>query len=392
MASPIDWLAAAAFVGAPVLGAFVALRIQTSIKQLRRERQEFEDRQTSAQKELEEKKIRLQDLKTQNEKTLRQIHEMTGSFAESYLTGRQWLCRFVAEIKAEKLRLNEAALLMARRPAIKAAEAVKVARAEVKALKEQELFLRYELETIKEYFPFLATFEQEILEDKIKPSNDRQDIEENYDRARDYLSADEYARLADAERSQLALDRYKNRPLSNSQIGKFYERYLGYIYESKGFEVEYFGIEQGLEDMGRDLICKQLLGHTVIVQAKCWSRQKTIHEKHIYQLFGTVTTYNIEHPDEIATGALYTTTALSDVAREAARRLGIDVHENFALDKGYPMIKCNIGKGGQKLYHLPFDQQYDRTRIDSQGERYVATVDEAVRLGFTRAKRHAFKS
>lgn len=49
------------------------------------------------------------------------------------------------------------------------------------------------------------------------------------------------------------------------------------------------------------------------------------------------------------------------------------------------MIKCNIGNNGEKIYHLPFDQQYYRTEIKSPGEFYAWTVEEAVNAGFRRA-------
>jgi hypothetical protein len=53
----------------------------------------------------------------------------------------------------------------------------------------------------------------------------------------------------------------------------------------------------------------------------------------------------------------------------------------------YPMIKCNINNGN-KIYHLPFDQQYWRTRIDQPGEFYAMTVKEATSKGFRRAFRY----
>ncbi|HET6202929.1 MAG TPA: hypothetical protein VFI25_09025 [Planctomycetota bacterium] len=54
-----------------------------------------------------------------------------------------------------------------------------------------------------------------------------------------------------------------------------------------------------------------------------------------------------------------------------------------------PMVKCNVnGSTKERIYHLPFDQQYDRTAIGTiPGECYVATVREAERLGFRRAWR-----
>lgn len=40
------------------------------------------------------------------------------------------------------------------------------------------------------------------------------------------------------------------------------------------------------------------------------------------------------------------------------------------------------------IYHLPFDEQYDTTKIvPSEGDCFVATVAEAERLGFRRAYR-----
>ena len=54
------------------------------------------------------------------------------------------------------------------------------------------------------------------------------------------------------------------------------------------------------------------------------------------------------------------------------------------------MIKCNVNpQTKERIYHLPFDQQYDRTMIGSVvGERYVATTAEAEQLGFRRAWRY----
>ncbi len=51
------------------------------------------------------------------------------------------------------------------------------------------------------------------------------------------------------------------------------------------------------------------------------------------------------------------------------------------------MVKCNIAANGERIYHLPMDQQYDRVVIAKKGECYVRTVAEAERLGFRRAKR-----
>lgn len=43
-----------------------------------------------------------------------------------------------------------------------------------------------------------------------------------------------------------------------------------------------------------------------------------------------------------------------------------------------------------KIYHLPFDQQYNNTQINKPGEFYALTVTEAEAAGFRRAMKHYF--
>lgn len=80
---------------------------------------------------------------------------------------------------------------------------------------------------------------------------------------------------------------------------------------------------------------------------------------------------------------LHTSTRLSDVAKKAAELLHVEFHESVALGD-YPSIKCNI-HNKQKIYHLPFDQLYDRAHVTRAGEQYCYTVKEAEELGFRRA-------
>ena len=81
-----------------------------------------------------------------------------------------------------------------------------------------------------------------------------------------------------------------------------------------------------------------------------------------------------------------TSTKLSEKAKEFAKALQVQVLEGFPFQR-YPSIKCNIGRQtGEKIYHLPFDQQYDTTLIEEErNECYVETVAEAETLGFRRA-------
>ena len=71
-----------------------------------------------------------------------------------------------------------------------------------------------------------------------------------------------------------------------------------------------------------------------------------------------------------------------------ATYLNIRFVEDFEIGE-FPRIKCNIGhdENGMKtkIYHLPFDQQYDNTKINNEGEFFAMTVEEAESAGFRRA-------
>src|SRR5665811_18883 len=64
-------------------------------------------------------------------------------------------------------------------------------------------------------------------------------------------------------------------------------------------------------------------------------------------------------------------------------RLGISQE---AQVQGDCVIKGNISSGGERIYHLPFQHFYSRTKIDeSKGERWFCTEDQAANAGWRRA-------
>lgn len=200
---------------------------------------------------------------------------------------------------------------------------------------------------------------------------------------------------------QRALCEFKTRNLCNLEIGRLYESYIGYLREQDNWRVAFTGILGGYGDLGRDLICTKGNLHEII-QAKCWSKRKEIHEKHVYQLHATVIHYRLQLREayklkfgrkkakelmasQKITGHLISTTKLSDMAAKVAKHCGIQF-ELQELSKEYPMIKCNISKKtGEKRYHLPFDSHYDSIIIGNvDGESYVNTVLESENSGFKR--------
>jgi len=218
------------------------------------------------------------------------------------------------------------------------------------------------------------------------------EIKDDFDRTISFLSKEEYSKLTEEERNQLALDRYIKGCKSNWQIGRDYEMYIGYCYEKENYDVEYYGIENNLNDLGRDIIA--IKGNvTKIIQCKYWSQEKLIREKHIAQLYGTTIQYILSNKikNNLVVPVLITNTKLSDTAKEFAKYLNVEIVENKPIGE-YPRIKCHTNRDSDgcltKIYHLPFDQLYDRTKISRKGDLYAFSVKEAMDYGFRRAKKY----
>lgn len=312
--------------------------------------------------------------------------------------GFPWLARAYAELY-EYLTLKEADRLEYKaHSAPKSAEKLREIARKRRVVEEKLRIAKGILDYYHELFPFLTDLmgEQEdevlrkILTQKItEPIQDIDQIEiDPVTILLSYLSKDEYNKLTESQRNQLALDRYWSRSRKSKWLlGREYERYIGYLFEAEGYSVYYQGILEGFDDLGRDLVAKRD-GNTFVVQCKRWSQHKEIHENHINQLFGTATKYYLDHREEVVSAVIYTTTTLSSRARDFAGHLSIQVRDQFPM-ADYPSIKCNISrKTGEKIYHLPFDQQYDKVLVEEEkSESYAWTVDEAESQGFRRAWR-----
>jgi hypothetical protein len=328
---------------------------------------------------------------------LSQREEALETIAREKSQGFPWLAEAYADY-FYLLNLKEAKYMETKpHPAVVSAERVREIAGKRRQIEQKLRIAQGVIKYYQELFPFLEEFlgeaDEEILRSVLSRNVDEpitEVAELGIDPVRIYLSPlsqEEYERLSTSERNQLALDRYWTRSKSKWQLGRDYERWIGYIYEDKGYSVYYQGILEGLADLGRDLVCSNK-EETLVVQCKRWSQHKVIHEKHINQLYGTTVKYAMDHPRENVHPVFFTTTKLSDRARDFARHLGINVAEGFEFQK-YPSVKCNVSRRtGERIYHLPFDQQYDRTLIEKErNERYVETVEEAESLGFRRAWR-----
>lgn len=274
-----------------------------------------------------------------------------------------------------------------RRPAPQAAQVVREKGRELAEARRRLKLAEYVVALYEFHFPWLTDFRDLDAERDYTESEPDAPEAPRDDPASSWVSKEEWAALPEVERNQLALDRYLRSRKSPWQLGRDYERYVGFLREQDGCLVTYHGIIKGFEDLGRDILAERN-GRIEVIQCKRWAQHKTIHEKHIFQLFGTMVAARIEHPLTEVTGTFVTTTSLSPRAREFADVLEIRVEESFPL-ANYPRIKCNVARQtGERIYHLPFDQQYDATAVEpGRGECYTMTCAEAEEMGFRRAWR-----
>ena len=306
---------------------------------------------------------------------------------------RAWFGALYAETQSLLDDYRSNLLRYKKRPSLKGAEQVREVKKEKRELNKKLKIIEYQLKTYEQYFPIIEDFKDYILEDDtfLIKSDGSVSQDEDYDPVQKFLKPEEFKKLPIDRKNQLALDRYLDKTHTKLEIGRFYERYIGYLYEREDWIVKFFGIIEGFDDLGRDLVCKK--GNEIhIVQTKNWSKYKIIREKYLYQHFATTIHYQLQEKISKKVKVkpiFYATIDFSDMAKKVSKALNIQI-KTEKLKKDYPMIKCNINPSTkEKIYHLPFDQQYDKVIIgNNPGELYVKTVAEATKKGFRRAFRY----
>ncbi|MBD5223285.1 MAG: hypothetical protein HDS71_04440 [Bacteroidales bacterium] len=332
------------------------------------------------------------------EKRMLQAKERKLLILLSSSTPFQSVARMISDIRMSVFDKSIHHLITKRNPASIAADEVRAMKKISSKIHKEHKEMEYKYEYILSNFPEIKSYienDQDLIAIGEKASYN--DLIEIRDRRQDYLSKEEYAKLSESEKSQLALDRYIARKKDKWQIGRDYEMSCAFQLVQKGYKVDLHGIKYGLKDLGRDLIAYREIGgvfgkEILIIQCKNWNSNMTIRENVIMQLYGSTTAYAIELGKDInidirAMLVIPPYTHISDTAASFAEKLNIRIERMENLD--FPRIKCNINHG-ERIYHLPFDQLYDRTEIKNKDECYAYTVREAERMGFRRAQRHIF--
>jgi len=254
---------------------------------------------SSNSKKYLELKPKLDNLENSIEKHNQQVKEDTEAIeilSKQKSMGFPWLAEAIAEYFSSKDQIKVDYLINKKHPAYTAAETVREIKQEKKNLLKESKITNYKINYYEHLFPWLTDLIAENENDEIPVSiigeNNDEAVE---DRVKDFLTPEEYIKLPAVERNQRALDRYlKNRNKSKWHLGRDYEMYIGYVHENKEYSVEYKGIIDGFDDLGRDIIAKKN-DEVRIIQCKYWAQYKQIHEKHIFQLFGTTMEYWIKN-------------------------------------------------------------------------------------------------
>lgn len=374
---------------------------------------EHEESYASKIKEYEESyALKIKEHEEKYALMVKEQKEVIEKIAKQKSMGFPWLADAYAEYFFLIDSKREGYLMYKKHRALTSAETVREIKQEKKKLLRENKIISYKINYFQKLFPWLSELIAENEDDEIPVRIEDNEVvnQVDQDSVQEFLTQEEYKNLPSVERNQLALDRYlKSRNKSKWAIGRDYEMYVGYLYAQKGYSIEYKGIIDGFEDLGRDIIAKKS-GETCIIQCKYWAQYKDIHEKHIFQLFGTTMEYWIKNfknhqkqksfeefakflSENQLRPIFFTSTTLSEKAKEMADTLSVEIIENEPIGE-FPRIKCNINSdesGMTRIYHLPMDQQYDRTIVGNRaGEMYAFTVKEAEDAGFRRAFKHRF--
>ena len=147
-----------------------------------------------------------------------------------------WLASAIADFYALISERDAKYLENKSHPATRSAEVVReYGKKQRDAIRESRL-MRYRVECYGKIFPWISDYVGDDVPDAaVDVSGVEHDQED--DVAKYWLSKADYERLPTVEKYQKALDNWKRRKRSNWEIGRDYERNVGYVYETQGYEI-----------------------------------------------------------------------------------------------------------------------------------------------------------
>ncbi|MDK4481959.1 restriction endonuclease [Fusobacterium necrophorum] len=287
------------------------------------------------------------------------------------------------EYTEKRLNAYEKYFYFKKNPSWKSADYIKGIKKEYKRLEKEN----------RELNLLLSEFIEEEQEE-IELNNSFDDEEKAFEYGK--IEKNVWDSLTYIEKLDIILEKYASTWKNKLNIGLEFERYCGYIYEKRGFQVKYWGILKGKSDGGIDLIAKKK-EKTLYIQCKYWSKYKFIRENTVTQLFGAALKFAIDNRDTYESFItkvyekkieiiLLTKTELSEEAKEFCKKLNISYIENIEIEN-YPRVK--LVEGLEKIFYIPTDLQYDNISFLSTNKKYSRAISckEANELGY----RHCYR-
>ncbi len=246
--------------------------------------------------DVEQRAAQLRSQRKGEEEALAETRALIDALHQDKVAAFDFIGRAFADYELARAEATAEYLRSKSHPAVSAAEAVRAKGRELAEARRRVKVAEWIVALYELHFPWLTELrdleeEQAFIAGADDAVGAAEAAEENggerADPVRHWLTRQEYEALSTIERNQRALDRYLRSRKTPWQLGRDYERYVGYLREQDGCTVSYQGIFKGLEDLGRDVIAERD-GEIEVIQCKRWAQHKVIHEKHVFQLFGTV--------------------------------------------------------------------------------------------------------
>ncbi len=162
-----------------------------------------------------------------------------------------WLANAFAELQQLRFQREEIELRNKKHPAIAKANKVAELGRSVRETERQFRLTKYRIQLYERLFPWLIDISGEDIETLItqklgssETGNSSQvDLDEP---VRKLLSEQEWSSLSNTQKYQMALNRWKQGRKSSWEVGRDFERFVGYELETAGYDVTYHGAIEGL--------------------------------------------------------------------------------------------------------------------------------------------------
>lgn len=171
-----------------------------------------------------------------------------------------WLATAIADFHALEAERDAKMLESKKHPAVRAAAEVREhgsKRREAERLARQ---MRYRAEYYEKLFPWLADYVGDDVPDfavEVGGTTETSD-----DPVRIWLTEAEYKNLSIIEKNQMALERWKTKKRSNWEIGREYERFIGYNYRVSWVRCDIYWSNSWIRGYGSRSHCAARFGIT----------------------------------------------------------------------------------------------------------------------------------